>query len=281
MKRREMLQTLGTAVLAWPLAGRICFAAQKRRKLLFFSRSVLFEHSTVHREDGALSFAEKQFIDLGRQAGWEIDCTKDGDVFDGDLSPYAAIAAYSCGAANDLMKPDGLDGSRPVTANGVRRLREAIRAGAGFLAVHPGILLLPDVIGAGCIGHGAQQVGTMSVVSPRFPGVEKLGPSFSILEEWFALKDFARDLHVILAQDPSGMHKDGPLDQIYDRPTYPATWARMHGKGRVFYTSMGHREDVWTRKIFQSVLLGGLAWCTGDVDVDVSPNIDQVTPQAT
>ncbi len=69
----------------------------------------------------------------------------------------------------------------------------------------------------------------------------------------------------------------GPL---YQRPPYPATWARMHGKGRVFYTSMGHREDVWTNPIFQQIALGGIAWAMRNVDADVTPNIATVTPHA-
>ncbi len=59
----------------------------------------------------------------------------------------------------------------------------------------------------------------------------------------------ARDL----VQETNGMK-----DADYDRPPYPATWARKHGEGRVFYTSMGHREDVWTNPIFESILIGGL-----------------------
>ena len=66
----------------------------------------------------------------------------------------------------------------------------------------------------------------------------------------------------------------------YERPNFPATWARMHEKGRVFYTSMGHREDVWQKPMFQELLVGGLAWATGNVDADVSPNLQQVAPQA-
>ena len=65
---------------------------------------------------------------------------------------------------------------------------------------------------------------------------------------------------MILVQATQGM--DGT---DYQRPDYPATWARMHGKGRVFYTSMGHREDVWTSPIFQAVLLGGISWASGNV----------------
>ena len=70
---------------------------------------------------------------------------------------------------------------------------------------------------------------------------------------------------------------EGPM---YQRPPYPATWARKHGQGRVFYTSMGHREDVWTNPIFQDVLTGGVAWALGDVKADVTPNLEQVAPGA-
>jgi len=78
---------------------------------------------------------------------------------------------------------------------------------------------------------------------------------------------------VLLVQEP------GLKGNMYDRPAYPATWARMHGQGRVFYTSMGHREEVWLNPIFQSILLGGLSWAFRNVDADVTPNVEQVTPQ--
>ena len=80
---------------------------------------------------------------------------------------------------------------------------------------------------------------------------------------------------MILAQDSKGM--EGPM---YQRPPFPSTWARVHGKGRVFYTAMGHREDVWTNATYQQVLLGGMAWTLGNVDADITPNVEQVTPKA-
>ena len=45
---------------------------------------------------------------------------------------------------------------------------------------------------------------------------------------------------------------------------------------RVFYTSMGHREDVWTNKTFQQIVLGGLGWAF-IVDADITANFNQVT----
>ena len=51
-------------------------------------------------------------------------------------------------------------------------------------------------------------------------------------------------------------------------------------KGRVFYTSFGHREDIWTNPKVQDLILGGMAWILRNVDADVTPNIDTVTPKA-
>jgi len=66
----------------------------------------------------------------------------------------------------------------------------------------------------------------------------------------------------------------------YHRPPYPAVWARKHQKGRVFFNSMGHTEEIWTNPAFQAVTLAGLHWAVGNTEVDVPPNIDKVTPKA-
>jgi type 1 glutamine amidotransferase len=129
------------------------------------------------------------------------------------------------------------------------------------------------MLGGEFIHHNAQQKATMRVVDPKFPGFKDSGESFAWNEEWYSLKEFASDLHVILVQDTAGMQ--GP---DYQRPPYPATWARMHGQGRVFYTSMGHREDVWTNPLYQEMLMGGIAWAVRNADADIPPNIAQVAP---
>ncbi|NLX57441.1 MAG: ThuA domain-containing protein [Planctomycetaceae bacterium] len=282
MERRQALQTLGAAVLGWPLAAQ-CVQARSAgsRKILFFSRSVLFEHSVVHREGDELSFGERTFTRLARQLDCEVECTKDGRVFDGDLSRYAAVVSYTCGSPDDLMKPESLDHSPAVTQTGWKQLDAAVRGGLPFVAIHPGAWLLPEACGAECLGHGLQQAARIQVVSPRFPGAETLGDAFTMVEEWFSLVRFVDDLHVILVQDCTGMSIAAEIDRrCYDRPPFPATWARMHGQGRVFYTSLGHREDVWGSEIFAQVVSGGLSWALGRLDADITPNITQVAPQA-
>ena len=129
------------------------------------------------------------------------------------------------------------------------------------------------MLGGEFIRHGPQQVATQRVVDGKFPGCEGLGASFDSMDEWYTFKDFSKNLHVILTMETKGMKG---ID--YQRAPFPATWAQKHGQGRVYYTSMGHREDVWTNPRFQTILLGGLAWAAGNVDADVTPNIETATP---
>jgi uncharacterized protein len=178
---------------------------------------------------------------------------------------------------------------------------DAIKNGKGFMAFHSGSDTFhgktqphpvgemlrdatPDgkdafdpyiqMLGGEFITHGAQQPAVLKTIDPKFPGAAAFNDA-SFQEEWYSLKNFAPDLHVILTQECDKMK--GPM---YQRAPYPETWARMHGKGRVFYTSMGHREDVWTKPEFQALALGALRWITGQVEVDVTPNIKEVAPQA-
>jgi type 1 glutamine amidotransferase len=87
------------------------------------------------------------------------------------------------------------------------------------------------------------------------------------------MRNYSTNLHVLLALDTAQMVRGS-----YYAPNFPTTWARLQGKGRVFYTNMGHEADVWNSPVFQAVLAGGFQWAAGAVEADVTPNIDRVTP---
>jgi type 1 glutamine amidotransferase len=56
------------------------------------------------------------------------------------------------------------------------------------------------------------------------------------------------------------------------------TWARMQGKGRVFYTAIGDRPENWENPFFLNLLAGGLRWSLGDVAASVTPNLAAAAP---
>ena len=290
MKRREMLKLTGAAILgasAFPL-GWAKAQDQKKQKILYFTRSVGFQHSPVARKTkDELSFSEKLMKDEGEKRGVEVVCSKDGTIFDGDIDQFDCFAFYTCG---NLFDPKSTDGFPPMTPAGKKKLLDAVAGGKGFVGFHsasdsfhskgrqyevqtevdPYIAML----GGEFIVHGSQQKATMKVASPHFPGMDGV-KDFAILEEWYALKNFAKDLHVILVQETEGM-----VDDCYQRPPFPATWARKQGKGRVYFTSLGHREDVWLNPTCQQIILGGFNWALGHAEADIAPNIAQAAPHA-
>jgi type 1 glutamine amidotransferase len=281
MKRRELLKATGLAVVGmstFPL-GWVAAADKKRQKVLYFTRSVGFEHDAVKPRGTQPSYSEKALTEMGQRAGFEIEATKDGKVFDGDLGQYDLIAFYTTG---DLTRPAPSQPGSPMSPEGKKKLLDAIAAGKGFVGFHSatdsfhsrGIDPYIAMIGSEFVVHGQQQVAKLSVASPKFPGIGDY-KFLEMNEEWYTLSKFAKDLHVILVQETEGMK-----DDCYQRPPFPATWARMHQKGRVYYTSFGHREDVWNNPKVQEVILGGIAWAMGNVNADVTPNIDKVTPKA-
>ena len=55
--------------------------AQPPRRLLFFNRSVEFQHSVVEVKDGKPCYAETILQPICKEHGWELVSTKDGSVF--------------------------------------------------------------------------------------------------------------------------------------------------------------------------------------------------------
>jgi hypothetical protein len=76
---------------------------------------------------------------------------------------------------------------------------------------------------------------------------------------------FSRDrVHVLLSLDTEKTDISGLGPEITRGGDYPQAWSRTFGKGRSFYTSLGHREDIWsTDPMFRAHVTGGIRWALG------------------
>ena len=174
MHRREMLAASSAALLGlstFPF-GWTTAAERRRQKLLYFTRSVEFEHTVVAPGADGLSHSDKILMELGKQAGFDVECTKDGRVFDGDLTGYDAIVFYSCG---NLFLPS-MRKAPPMSPAGRERLVEAVRQGKPFVGLHSscywGRDSAPDdpylqMVGAKFISHGAVAAARVCVRGGR------------------------------------------------------------------------------------------------------------------
>jgi type 1 glutamine amidotransferase len=53
---------------------------------------------------------------------------------------------------------------------------------------------------------------------------------------------------------------------------YPQSWVREFGAGRSFYTSIGHRDDIWSSDpVFRAHVVGGIRWALGLEEGDATP----------
>jgi uncharacterized protein len=302
--RREFLGTgaIAGASLALPLS---LFATDKpadkkagkaKKSVLIFTKSSGFEHEVVKVKDGKPSILEQAVTDLGKQFNFDVTATKDGTVFSSpDFRKHAAVLFFTTG----VLTMTGTDGNPPMSPEGKQALLDAISGGLGFVGVHAAsdtFHTAPDaednsnryiahgensdpylrMLGGEFITHGSTprlQTANIIVNDTQFPGLEGVTSPVSFNEEWYSMKDFRTDLHVILTLDTKDM-----TGEPYQRAPYPMTWARMQSKGRVFYTAIGDRPENWTDPFFVNLLGGGIRWAIRDVKATIAPNLKQAAP---
>lgn len=255
-------------------------------KLLFFSKSSGYQHAVIDRKGKEFAFAERIMLEWAESLGIEVTCSKDGRIFEKDYESFDAFFFYTSGNLCEL----GTDREPAMSQRGKNNLIDAVAGGTGFLGVHSAsdtfhssgtfpsgaseIDPYIQMLGGEFIRHGRQQRAYLRVADAEFSGISS-EERVRIFEEWYSLKHFASDMHVVLVQETEGM-----VDDDYKRPAYPATWIREHGDGRVFYTSMGHREDIWVNPTYERLIAQALRWCLKMVDADTTPNLEAVTPGA-
>ena len=292
--RREFLRTATLTGAGLALAGNLKGASNK--SVLVFTKSSGWEHDVVKRVDGKPSLVDDKITDLGNRHGFKVGVTKDGRIFDSkEFHSYAGVVFYTTGDLTTL----GTDGKPPVSGKGKQTLLDAVKKGIGFVGIHAASDTFhtppdPKDLSTRYIAHGEQQDpylrmlggefivhgreprlqdGDLIVNDPKFPGLESVSSPVSFNEEWYSLKDFMPDLHVILTLDTRGMK-----GECYQRAPYPVTWTRMHGKGRVFYTAMGDRPENWENEFFLNLLAGGIRWSIGEANAEVGVNLKEAAP---
>ena len=105
--------------------------------------------------------------------------------------------------------------------------------------------------------HGSQVAVDMHNQDRAHPAVRHLGPIWTVYDEIYEFKSFERaKVHGLLTLDKH--------PQTMVPGDYPVSWCKNVGRsGKVFYTSLGHREDVWTDSLYQQHILGGIKWALG------------------
>jgi len=109
------------------------------------------------------------------------------------------------------------------------------------------------------------------VEDPAFPGMQQWPKAFVLRDEIYQMRSYSRDkLRVLMRLDAGQLDLANKNVHRTDRD-FAVTWAKMYGKGRVFYTTLGHVEENWDKPEFQKMITEAISWATGMVDADVTP----------
>jgi type 1 glutamine amidotransferase len=150
--------------------------------------------------------------------------------------------------------------------------------GKGFVAAHTATTAFlgwpefGEMLGGRYDGHPwGSTTGTLINEDPSFPATRHFGAApFTFTDEFYQAKDYSRDkLRVLLRLDVSKMP---PNDEVHRTDgDFPLVWAKMYGKGRVFYSALGHAASTWDDRDIDQMYFEAIKWAMGLTDADVTP----------
>jgi type 1 glutamine amidotransferase len=149
--------------------------------------------------------------------------------------------------------------------------------GKGFVAAHTATTAFlgwpefGDVIGGRYDNHpwGTVEAPVINE-DPKFPATKHFPSVFTFTDEFYQTRDFSRaNSHVVLRLDTSKL----PPNSEFRRTDgdFPLAWAKMYGKGRVFYSSLGHAAATWDNPDVYHMYFEAIKWALGMTEADITP----------
>jgi hypothetical protein len=112
---------------------------------------------------------------------------------------------------------------------------------------------------------------TVLIEDPQFPAMKHFPLKSAIRDEHYQTKDFSREKIRVLARlDPASVDMKNPRVHRADGD-FPVAWAKSYGKGRVFYSTLGHAAENWDQPTVQTMYLEAMKWALGLVPGDATP----------
>lgn len=189
---------------------------------------------------------------------------------------------------------------------------ELIKSGKAMVAMHSGsdtyhpFRGYVDMLGGEFETHKSQVEVQPILHDPAHPATKPIPSGFKVFDEIYIIKSFEKskvhalmgvDGHPNLAQtiEAAGKEKSAEkkaelekeVEKQKEKRYFPISWCKEFGQGRVFYSSLGHREDVWDptwkegspdrknspeiARIYQEHILGGIKWALRLAEGDGTP----------
>ena len=150
--------------------------------------------------------------------------------------------------------------------------------GKGFVGVHSATITFTDwpeygeMIGGYFDEHPWGTFDAPIIVEdPSFPGMGQWPRQFVLKDEIYQMRNFSRDkVRVLMRLDANKLDLANKRVHRKDRD-FAVAWAKTYGKGRVFYSTLGHVTENWDRPDMQTMYVEAIKWAMGLTSADVTP----------
>ncbi len=263
------------------------------KKLLVVTTTTGYRHSSIPTAEKVLAQLAKESgeftVDFVRQPPGQPVNLKTDATPEEQAAYKTAEAAWKEKLKAELQKlsPENLknyDGVIFASTTGdlpmpdMQGFLDWIKAGHAFIGIHAasdtfhGYPEFIAMLGGEFEHHGPQVSVECMNEDPQNPATAHLGKTWTIQQE---------EIYQFKNYDPAKVHDLLILDKKPENPFtpghFPVSWCKHYGDGRVFYTSLGHREDIWDTdpdikdrkndpaisKAYQQHILGGIEWALG------------------
>lgn len=255
---------LAALILALPASAQV-----KRKKILAIGEVKGYQHDSV-------SHALASFERWGKDTDlWDTYIRTDTQLITNkkleanakNLGYFDAVIFYTTGEL-------------PMDDDQKNALLSFVRdQGKGFIAVHSAADTFykwpeyGELVGGWFDQHPWNTFLAPIIVEDRnHPTTAHLPKEMVVHDEIYQFKNYSRDkIRVLMRLDEKKIDLKNPRVHRTDGD-FAVTWVKNYGKGRVFYSTLGHREEVYDMPEIKKMYIEAVKWVLGMTDGDTTPH---------
>ena len=249
--RTLIVPLIAVSLVLMAAAGRL---PRRAVRVAYVTESKGFKHAVLPE-------SEEIMKSLGPKQGFEVTVSHEAEQLftPANLRNLEVIIFYTTGEL-------------PLTDDQKSLFLDFVKSGKGFIGIHSATDTFykwpeyGEMIGAYFDGHPWTQENEVAISAfDRTNPVTRVWPeSFRLQEETYQFRDFdATKSKVTMRLDTE--HTDMTKKGIKAKE-FPLTWFRSYGKGKVFYTALGHRPEVWRDSRYQTMMVNAIRWASNTLD---------------
>ena len=227
-------------------------------------RLLLFEKMTGFRDDPGVNAAHAAFVAMAARKGWALVSTdKAGVMTPVSLKRFDAVIWNN--VSGDVL-----------TLSQRRAFRDYVEHGGGFVGVHGSAgdpiyywdWYADTLIGARFAGHPVTkqfQDAKVVIDDATHPVAQGLPAEWTMKDEWYSFHSNPRaaGAHVITTLDEKTYDPAGWPGQNLHMGDHPIAWTNCVGRGRMFYSAIGHLPGSYSEGHVVALLEQGVAYAAG------------------